>query len=80
MNALEQKRLNASLAQVVVTASGDLVEGLYYEFGASGEPSRIRGVVLEPGPNGMRRQPTSWLPTGRHRLYESLNLSVPPLS
>lgn len=77
MTALEQKQLSAELARIQITESGDLVEDLKYEFNAQDEPRLIRGILRVPGANGMRSQPTTWLPNGRHRLYPSLNLSFP---
>lgn len=71
--------LLARLQRVTNTDNGDIVEDLTVEPGPADPPRLIRGVILERGANGMRQVPCSWLPSGRHRLYEKLNITIPEL-
>lgn len=68
------------LARIPCTHGGDLVEHLSYEYDSHGKPKFIKGFVLEPGPNGQRRQPCTWMPNGKHRLgLAGLTLCFPEL-
>jgi len=71
--------LLARLRRVTNTAAGNAVQELQIETNSAGQPKLIRGILLEPGANGMRRVPCSWLPNGRHRLYPNLNIIIPAI-
>lgn len=69
--------LLSRLRKVVATDNMEQVADLDVETNDAGAPRRITGYILVPGTNGMRKEPCSWLPNGRHRLHPELNLTIP---